>query len=244
MALKLMFAKIVDKYDLLNHVLTFGLDVLWRRMAAEKCECHGIILDLCCGTGELSLHLSKLVSLNTLLVGLDFTRAMLRRAMHRKTCSEKVNGNLIKRSWKRDNVQKIDFLLADAANLPFKNDCINCIGMSFSFRNLIFRNPLADTYLREILRVLRIGGRFVFVETSQPRVYPLRILLHFYLKKIVPLIGGLISGCKPAYRYLGISAVNFPSAEEVKEMLEKIGFQKVSFTHMTFGIVAIHLCRK
>jgi demethylmenaquinone methyltransferase/2-methoxy-6-polyprenyl-1,4-benzoquinol methylase len=70
------------------------------------------------------------------------------------------------------------------------------------------------------------------------------VLLHFYLKEIVPLIGGLVSGCKPAYRYLGISAVNFPSAEEVKEILERIGFQEVSFKYLSFGIVAIHICRK
>lgn len=237
MALRLMFARIAGKYDLLNHLLTLGLDVFWRRMVAKEYKSPGVVLDLCCGTGELLLQLSKFTSPNTLLVGIDFTREMLREAMHGKTYSEKIN-------CKKVNVQKINFILADAANLPIRNDCINFVSMSFSFRNLIFRNPSANTYLKEILRVLRVGGRFVFIETSQPKTYPLRIFLHFYLKRIVPLIGGVISGYKSAYRYLGTSAMNFPSAEEVKKMLKKKGFKEVSFKRMTGGIVAIHICRK
>jgi len=135
----------------------------------------------------------------------------------------------------------ISFILADATCLPFRDECIDRIGISFSFRNLVYKNTKANTALREIVRVLRPEGKFVCVETSQPKRRLLRTLYHLYLRKVVPFVGGLISERKNAYRYLGISATNFPRAEEVADTLSNAGFQEVSFKHLAVGIVALHV---
>ncbi len=191
-----------------------------------------VVVDLCCGTGDLALHISKHVAPEASVLGLDFSKAMLRRAISKKHAERQ----------KRDQfTHDISFILADAAHLPFKDDSIDRIGISFSFRNLVYRNPKAKTCLREALRTLRPRGKFVCVETSQPRFRPLRFLYHLYLIGVVPLVGWLVAGHKGAYRYLGISAKNFPSAKEIADMLLNAGFRSVSFKHMTFGVVAIHV---
>jgi len=238
-SLQRMFANVVEKYDLLNHLLTWGLDELWRKSCAKECASSGIILDLCCGTGDLTLHISEHTSPGTQVLGLDFSRVMLNKAVNKKTSQIKS-----KKAKIGADAYNISFIHADAAHLPFKNECIDRIGISFSFRNLVYRNPIAKACVREVLRVLRPGGKFVCIETSQPRWFPLRTLYQLYLRKVVPLVGGLMSGCKNAYRHLGMSAANFPPAEEIAEMLLSAGFREASFKHMAFGVVAMHICVK
>ncbi len=219
-----MFDGVVGTYDLLNRLLTWGLDGVWRKLCARECNSSGVVVDLCCGTGDLALHILKQAAPEACIVGLDFSKAMLKAA----------GKKLGRRS-------KIDLVLADAAHMPFKEGCVDRIAISFSFRNLTYRNPKAEEYLKEVLRTLRCGGRFVCVETSQPKQRPLKILYHLYLRKIVPWLGGLVSGRKAAYRYLGASAVNFPPAEQVAEMLLNAGFQEASFKLLAFGVVALHV---
>ena len=233
-----MFTKVIDRYDLLNHILTFGLDIFWRRLSTKEFTNNGVVIDLCCGTGELLLRLSESINTRSYLLGLDFTEGMLIKA------KEKAYRNQFEKKSNKGCINRIDFILADASNLPLKDTCINSIGTSFSFRNLVFRNPLGNTIIREILRVLFQKGRFIIVESSQPRIYLVRRLFHVYLRKFVPLIGGLISRYKPAYKYLGVSAANFPSAENLGTMLGKNGFSEVTFKQLIFGIVAIHVCIK
>jgi demethylmenaquinone methyltransferase/2-methoxy-6-polyprenyl-1,4-benzoquinol methylase len=233
-----MFSKVTDNYDSLNHILTFGLDIFWRRMSSKEFTKNGVMIDLCCGTGELLLHLSESINTRSYLLGLDFTEGMLIKA------KEKAYRSLFEKKSNNGCINSIDFILADASNLPFKDACINSMGTSFSFRNLVYRNPLGNTIIREILRVLFQKGRFIIVESSQPRMYLARRLFHVYLRKFVPLIGGLISRYKPGYKYLGLSAANFPSAENLGNMLEKNGFSRVTFKQLIFGIVAIHVCIK
>jgi demethylmenaquinone methyltransferase/2-methoxy-6-polyprenyl-1,4-benzoquinol methylase len=228
MTLRTMFTNIARTYDAINFIITFGLYSSWRRSAARNFRSSGVTLDLCCGTGGLSRDISRFSAKNSLLVGLDFSIEMLLKALHQKIGQARIR----------------DFILADAGNLPFQGERIDYIGISFSFRNLIYDNSRAELYLEEILRVTRYGGKFVVVETSQPTSYPLRIALHFYLGKIVPLIGGLISRNKDAYRYLGISAMNFYSAENVREILRHSGFERINFKSLAFGIAAIHVSIK
>lgn len=219
-----MFTAVASTYDLINSVLTFGLDEVWRKVCAKECVHSNFIVDLCCGTGSLSRHLARLAP-KAYVIGIDFSDTMLKRA---KT---KVNPHALHTS----------FILVDAAHLPFKDNCLERVCTSFSFRNLLYKNPKAMIYLREILRVLCAGGKFVCIETSQPKRRPLKMLYHLYLQKVVPLLGWLVSRQKGAYKYLGLSAANFPEAEKIRTVLLNVGFRIVLFKRLTFGIVALHI---
>ncbi len=244
--LQRMFTSVVEKYDLLNRLLSLGLDELWRESCAKECASSGVLLDLCCGTGDLTLHISEHASPGAQVIGLDFSEVMLNKAVNKKAEAKGKKPTQIRSKQAKIGVgtYNINFIHGDAAHLPFKNECIDRIGISFSFRNLVYRNPIAKACVREVLRVLRPGGKFVCIETSQPRWFPLRTLYQLYLRKVVPLVGGLMSGCKNAYRHLGMSAANFPPAEEIAEMLLSAGFREASFKHMAFGVVAMHICVK
>jgi demethylmenaquinone methyltransferase/2-methoxy-6-polyprenyl-1,4-benzoquinol methylase len=242
MSLKPMFAKVVKRYDLLNRILTLGFDLSWRNICASYCTSGKDVLDLCCGTGDLALSISKNTAPGTFVLGLDFSKMMLHRAKIKTHLEwQRKTHNNIKQKKRGGINTNVDFFLADASCLPFRNDSINRICISFSFRNLIYKNPQAKLFLMEVLRTLRPQGKFVIVETSQPKSLFIRILFHLYLNIIVPNIGWLISGNKGAYRYLGLSAKNFPSAKKVANLLLTAGFRKVLFKHLTFGIVSLHV---
>ncbi len=226
MSLKPMFSTVADTYDILNRMITLTLDETWRELCAKQIASNGTIVDLCCGTGALSLHILKNAPSTTQVIGLDFNKAMLGKAVEKK-CRSRNRFNL-------------SFIQADAAHLPLRDESIDCVGTSFSFRNLIYKNPKAKASLREVVRALRLGGKFVCVETSQPKNHPLRLLYHLYLTNVVTLAGWLVSKKKSPYRYLGLSAANFPPAEEISRMLLYAGFQKVSFKRLTLGLVALH----
>lgn len=224
MSLKHMFTVVASTYDLINSVLTIGFDEIWRILCAKECVHSGFVADLCCGTGLLSKHLTMLAP-EAYVIGIDFSKAMLKRAKAR-----------VKR-----HTRNVGFILADVASLPLKDGCFDSVCSSFSLRNLLYKNPKATVYLKEIMRILRHDGKFVCIETSQPKGRLLRILYHLYLQKVVPFIGWLISGNIGAYKYLGISAINFPPAEKIKSILLNAGFRKVSFRYSSFGIVALHI---
>ena len=118
------------------------------------------------------------------------------------------------------------------------------MAIAFSFRNLLYKNPAIGTYLTEVLRVLRPGGHFVIVETSQPESEVLRRIYHAYLRTVVPFVGGAVSGSKSAYAYLSKSATNFPALEEVATVLRGAGFSEVSFEPLLLGMVGIHKATK
>lgn len=243
MWLRSMFAGVVETYDFLNRVLTWGLDEVWRKKCARECASDGVVLDLCCGTGDLALRISEYANPEAYVLGVDFNRAMLEKAMNKKGGAERKVRRWINNRENEVRVHKcsVDFILADAAHLPFKEGSMDQIVTSFSLRNLVYRNPLAEIFLEEALRTLRPGGRFVAVETSQPESRPVNLLYHLYLRRVVPFVGGLVSGRKAAYQYLGTSATNFPSREEVAEMLLGAGFRKVSSEHMTLGTVGMYV---
>ena len=223
-----IFTRIPDRYDLINHVITLGMDNGWRRQAALAClqDRPGRILDICCGTGDLAVTIARLAPYTPEITGADYSRPMLEIAAAKTSSSTKG--------------KNIRFINADVARLPFADNYFDCIGISFAFRNLTYKNPLTPTYLNEILRVLKPGGSFIIVESSQPESPFIRFLDHLYLRLWVFPSGYLISGNKGAYRYLAESARHFYSNGEMQRFLLKAGFKQVGAKSLFFGAAAIY----
>ena len=227
-----MFTAVPRRYDMINHIVTWGLDKQWRRTAAIEClTAHpGRVLDLCCGTGDLAINLAMLSENTVELRGVDYSQPMLEIATRK---AESTVGG-----------KRISFTNGDAANLPFPDGYFDCVGISFAFRNLIYKNPQAQRHLAEVFRVLNAGGRYVIVETSQPKSKLIRKLYHLYLRLFAFRVGYLLSDNRKAYHYLSESAARFPTAEEVKEMLLTAGFRQVSFRPLFLGVVGVHVAVK
>jgi demethylmenaquinone methyltransferase/2-methoxy-6-polyprenyl-1,4-benzoquinol methylase len=208
------------------------MDRLWRNRAAEECLAlrPHIILDLCCGTGDLISAVGLRADETTMLSGIDYSTPMLYAA------SEKIGIFL--------SGKKIVFLQGSADRLPFAEGSLDCVGISFAFRNLTFRNPLAENNLSEVLRVLKAGGRFVIVELSQPVSRILKMLYHVYLRAFVYPLGWFLSRNRSAYYYLVYSAEHFYTAEEVEELLLHTGFSRVDIRRLFFGVACIHVATK
>lgn len=222
----------IRRYDLINRFITWGLDKRWRWRAAREClTSHPVkVLDLCCGTGDLAIDLARLAENSVELVGVDYSQPMLEIATDKAASL--------------DGGRKISFIYGDAANLPFPDGCFDCVGISFAFRNLTYKNPLAQRHLAEVFRVLSAGGRYVIVETSQPKSKPMRKLYHLYMRWFVFRLGYLLSGNRRAYHYLAESAARFYTSGEVEEMLLSAGFRQVSFRPLFFGVAGIHVAVK
>jgi demethylmenaquinone methyltransferase/2-methoxy-6-polyprenyl-1,4-benzoquinol methylase len=227
-----MFSTIPRRYDLLNRVLTWGFDERWREKAARECLRHasGRVLDLCCGTGDLALHVAGMSAGELEVLGLDFSRPMLEEA-RRKAATRGLLG-------------LASFIQGDAADLPFRDNHFSVVGISFAFRNVTYRNPLTSRYLSEVHRVLEPGGRFVIVETSQPKNGLFRAIVHSYHRLFVSRIGGMISGHSGAYRYLAESARRFFSAAEVCQLLLNARFREAESRPLLGGVSALHVALK
>lgn len=226
--LQKMFNAVPPSYDFLNRFLTFGFDQLWRKKAAQECLNNdpSIILDLCCGTGDLTIKLAKKADKNIQIAALDYSPSML---------------DVAKKKFRDHKLDKIDIYHADAANMPFPDNYFDTIGIAFAFRNLTFHNPDTEKFLKEIYRVLKSDGHFVIIETSQPSNKFFRSLFHFYLKKIAGPLGSLISGHHGAYKYLAHSAVNYYGNDELLELLSKSGFQKIKSRKFLAGISGLYI---
>jgi demethylmenaquinone methyltransferase/2-methoxy-6-polyprenyl-1,4-benzoquinol methylase len=224
-----MFTAVPPRYDLVNRVVTLGQDRRWRRRAALAClaEKPQRILDLGCGTGDLAIYIARLALKDIEIIGLDYSPPMLARA-RRKAFQAGVSDS-------------IDFIHGEAVHLPFPDAYFGAVGISFAFRNLTYKNPLGPFSLAEVRRVLRPGGRYIIVESSQPENRFVRALFHLYLRAFVGPVGALLSGNRAAYRYLTESVVRFYSPKEVREILLVAGFRKVSYHPLLFGAAGIHI---
>ncbi len=215
---------------MVNSLITWNMDKQWREKAARECLLSRPtrVLDLCCGTADLAIAVSRLADYPLEVSGLDYSQAMLDIASAKALAVG----------------AKIIYTQADASRLPFPDASFDCIGISFAFRNLTYHNPLIKKHLSEILRVLAPGGRCVIVESSQPKSKIIRTLYHIYMRKFAFWIGWLISGNRSAYRYLAESCSWYYSAEEVKGLLLKAGFREVSYIPLFFGVAGIHVAIK
>lgn len=227
-----IFTAVPRSYNLINRVITLGMDKGWRLAAAR--EILSIkpqkILDLGCGTGDLTIELARLSQERISLTGFDYSQPMLDIAQ--------------KREQSLSHDKQISFVYGEASNLPFPDDYFDCIGISFAFRNLTYRNPLANSYLAEVLRVLRPGGNFVIIESSQPKLPVIRWFFHVYLRWFVFPAGYILSGNRGAYNYLSLSAMRFYTAEEVVKLLLNCGFSRVRFRRFMLGATALHTAVK
>ncbi len=222
-----MFDGVAPRYDLLNHLLSFHVDRYWRwrtvRLLKPLLAKPGArIVDLCCGSGDLMLALQR-ASSNRVL-GADFSHQMLRQA-NAKIARAQVPSQVFE---------------ADALRLPIATASCDVITAAFGFRNLAnYRAGLA-----ELLRVLRPGGTLAILEFTTPPNPLFRAFYNFYSTRVLPVIGGLISGSREAYTYLPESVRKFPGARELAMQMEATGFTNVRFEYLTFGIVAVHLGSK
>jgi demethylmenaquinone methyltransferase/2-methoxy-6-polyprenyl-1,4-benzoquinol methylase len=226
-----IFTDIPPHYDLINRIITWGMDRRWRLKAVEECLSTRPrqFLDLCCGTADLAITLAGKADYEIDVKALDYSQPMLDIAARKAALLKATN---------------ITFVQGDASQLPFPADHFDCIGISFAFRNLTYKNPLAKKHLSEIYRILKPGSRFVIVESSQPGLKAIRSLYHFYMRQYVYRTGSLISGNKAAYRYLAESASRYYSAPELSGLLIKSGFRHVSYRPLFFGAAGIYVVTK
>jgi len=224
-----LFAGLAPSYERVNHVLTLGLDVRWRASAARTAVRAGgtLWLDVCSGTGDMARELRRRARPDTRIVALDFCRPMLEESVARAV---------------REG--PFEFVLADVQALPFPGRTFDLITISFATRNIhLSRRVLTETF-GEFRRVLRPGGRFVNLETSQPRFGPVRFLFRAYVRTIVLPLGKRMSGSKAGYAYLSSSIPEFYSAEELTAILKEAGFPRVAFRRFLFGASAVHIAVK
>lgn len=221
-----MFDNISGDYDGLNRVISFGIDIKWRKKVVQivKDSHPKTILDIATGTGDLAINLAETNA--DKIVGLDISRGMLDVGI------EKIkNKNLD---------SKIEMILGDSENMPFADNTFDAITVAFGVRN--FEN--LENGLKEILRVLKPGGTFVILETSIPTKTPYKQGYNFYSKNILPLIGKTFSKDKSAYKYLSDSASQFPFGEVLNNILRSIGFINVKDLPQTFGVATIYKASK
>jgi len=226
-----IFTAVPPSYDLINRLFTLRLDEHWRVQAAHEClaDHPARIMDLCTGTGDLAIRLAKMSNGELEITGYDYSQPMLDIAVRKAA---------------KAGQQKITFMQGDAATMPFKDGYFDAIGIAFAFRNLTFKNHDTLKFLAEIHRVLRPGGRFVIIESSQPRWSWLRLLFRFYTRYFVYPIGSLVSGNKAAYKYLSYSVINYYQPEEICKLLKDHGFSEVTFKRLAGGISALHVALK
>jgi demethylmenaquinone methyltransferase/2-methoxy-6-polyprenyl-1,4-benzoquinol methylase len=224
-----MFDAIAGRYDLLNHLLSAGLDKRWRRQAIEVLQLTGreTVLDLCTGTADLALAAISSQKRARRVIGVDFSAAMLH-----------IGKDKVRRAGPVSHA--IDLVRGDATCIPLRDAAVDATTIGFGIRN-VDRPGVA---CREIARVLRAGGTLVILEFSLPRSPALRNFYRWYFRKILPLVGRVISKHPSAYNYLPESVEAFPSPEEFSQQLRDAGFGTVRATSLTFGIVYMFVAVK
>ncbi len=226
-AVRDMFSGIAGRYDLLNHVLSANIDKRWRRLVSRSLadvlsRPDATVLDVACGTGDLAVELRK--SGKAAVIGTDFCRPMLDIAAGKNS---KIG-------------TAIPYLEADGMNLSFADNTFDALTIAFGLRN--FSNWEAG--LAEFHRILKPQGRLAILEFSSPVVPGFRQAFQFYFSRVLPRIGGAVSGSRGAYEYLPNSVSRFPDQKQLVQMLENTGFSDVTYRNLTGGIAALHLGTK
>ena len=227
-----MFTRIAPRYDFLNHFLSLELDRLWRARTARILNPilqrpGALVLDICCGTGDLALALSR--NSNVRILVADFAHSMLLRAREKAESFADSDGH-----------SAIPFLEADALRLPFADASFDLVTTAFGFRNLADY----EAGLREIRRILKPGGTLAILEFTEPPRGILGGIYRWYFFNILPRIGGLISGDPSAYSYLPRSVTRFFRPDELTSLLSDVGYQDAHYRVWTFGTLALHTARR
>jgi demethylmenaquinone methyltransferase/2-methoxy-6-polyprenyl-1,4-benzoquinol methylase len=231
-AVREMFTSIAPRYDLLNHVLSLNVDRLWWRRTARTfrhilTRSDARILDLCCGTGDMTFALRRQAgNASPQILGADFSHAMLERAASKSSSAA------------RDGAVQ-GWIEADALKLPTPSAHFDLVTSAFGFRNLADY----DAGLREIFRVLRPGGECGILDFGEPKG-AMGTLYRFYFKQVLPRVGTAISGVRGPYAYLPASVERFPPPEEMLARMKAAGFARASWTPYTFGIAGLYWGKK
>jgi demethylmenaquinone methyltransferase/2-methoxy-6-polyprenyl-1,4-benzoquinol methylase len=217
-----MFNSIAGKYDFLNHFLSAGIDIYWRKRAVKVMALNkpALILDIATGTGDFAIEALQLNPRK--IIGVDISEGMLAIGQ------EKIK--------KRNLTDKIELQLGDSENLAFADNIFDGTMAAFGVRN--FENLALG--LQEMHRVLKPGGRVVILEFSKPRAFPLKQFYNFYFKQILPVFGKLISKDQSAYSYLPESVQAFPDGADFISILKQVGFKNTQWHSLTFGISSIY----
>lgn len=223
-----MFDKISPRYDLLNHVLSFGADFYWRRqlikyLPKRKDLC---LLDLATGTGDQLITIVKKAKQVKSALGIDLSLEMIRLGQ--------------KKVMDKPYAHQITLMKGDATDISLKSESVECVTMSFGIRNV----ESVDKCLKECHRVLVPSGRILILEFSLPQSPFMKRLHLFYLRYILPHIGGLISGSKEAYHYLNQTIETFPSGQAFCDLLKKHDFVRVKAIPLTFGVATLYVGEK
>ncbi len=226
-----MFTQIAPRYDLLNHLLSLQLDRLWRARTAKLLRSvlnhpDALVLDLCCGTGDLAFALARAGKAR--ILGADFAHTMLVRA--------KAKSATLSRSAGANASPGMPFFEADALRLPFADASFDLVTSAFGFRNL----ANYEAGLREIQRVLKPGGTIAILEFSEPPQSLFGDMYRWYFTKVLPKIGWLVSGHQSAYTYLPKSVARFFRPAELAALMRSLGYQSVEFREWTIRAVALH----
>jgi demethylmenaquinone methyltransferase / 2-methoxy-6-polyprenyl-1,4-benzoquinol methylase len=222
-----MFDAIAPRYDLLNHVLSVGLDKRWRNMAVDalRLQPESIVLDLCTGTADLAIATARRVPRSS-VVGVDFAGAMLRLGL------AKVR--------RLGMGHRIHLVRGDAACIPLPDGSCDAATIAFGIRNVA--DP--ERALAEIARVLRPSGRLAILEFGQPAIPGIRRLYSWYFRYVLPAVGRVVSKHTSAYSYLPASVGTFPPPPEFARTIARHGFSQVSAVSLTFGIVYLYIAER
>jgi demethylmenaquinone methyltransferase/2-methoxy-6-polyprenyl-1,4-benzoquinol methylase len=225
------YTKIFKRYDLINRIFTFGQDQRWRKITAVECLKKNPVevLDLCCGTGDLTFVLSQHASDNVKITGYDFNENML---------------SIAREKFSKKQISSVNFLQGDAAKMPFSNEQFDCITIGFGFRNLSYNNPDRDKHIEEIFRIMNKGGTLFILESSVPKNIIFKFLYKIYLYVCLIPLGTILSGNFKAYWYLAHSSSEFYSIKEIRNMLIKKGFNSLEHKSFFFGATnLIKVCK-
>ncbi|MCA1796579.1 MAG: bifunctional demethylmenaquinone methyltransferase/2-methoxy-6-polyprenyl-1,4-benzoquinol methylase UbiE [Desulfuromonadaceae bacterium] len=222
--IRAMFDDIAPRYDLLNRLLSFGIDRRWRRYAVGQLDIppRGKVLDIATGTGDVALEIASRTPDSVQIIGEDLTQGMLIHARKKIAASPYAH--------------RIHLVNAPCEAIPHPDATFDGVTIAFGIRNVVER----EAGLREMCRVLKPGGRAVVLEFSQPKSRVFGVVYNFYFNRVLPFVAGLLS-TRSAYRYLPDSVAAFPPREEFKAMMETAGFTSVRYRDLTFGIATVYV---
>jgi len=221
-SIRSLFDNIAPTYDLLNHLLSLGRDIYWRKKAVQELKgFDGWILDIATGTGDVAFEMIHQNDHQRKVSGLDFSEPMIRKAKQ-KVCQKGLS-------------QMITLSLGDALSLPFRDNTFSASLIAFGLRNIVQK----ERALSEMVRVIKTGGKVVILEFTFPQKRLMRRIYPIYFQKVLPQVGGLISGDRRAYAYLPESVFHFASVENYEGLMRKAGLKKVSSQSLTGGVASV-----